>query len=482
MKKNLIITSLLTITLLTSCGGKGLTTNNNVSVTFRTTAENKDSAISNLTYDENWFFKDSYTYNEDLAEMSLGLTLSSADNEEYDVDNKTGDKNIKQLYEDLGFSSESYYSVGFNEEDTDKVALSIASKNVTNSGKESTILSINLRGIGYGSGGWISNFNIGEGKEDIDNTDNKQYHLGFYTAGLFAFNEIKTYVTDKNIDLDNTKVWLTGFSRSAAAANIASIFLGDIMDRKNIYTYAFATPAYKVNVTNDELLKNIFNIINSGDIVPMIPPIEWDFGIEGTKVELPLITEDTRSSFETELYNLCGITYTGLNDYESISKSMINMLLKYAPSREEYALVLEDAVKSIFNRKDDGSIDYSYIDNILSCEGTNEDAISIESLIESVKGIDFSDITAIIGLVTKIGNTLNAGEEYWGNKDSYNDELLEKISEIISFAITLYMGAGTDEEQLAFDTLKEIGTLGVTSPLLEQHWGEVYLARLRMHS
>ena len=54
------------------------------------------------------------------------------------------------------------------------------------------------------------------------------------------------------------------------------------------------------------------------------------------------------------------------------------------------------------------------------------------------------------------------------------------MSDVISFAITLYMGAGTDEEQLAFDTLKEIGTLGVTSPLLEQHWGETYLARLRM--
>jgi hypothetical protein len=483
--KNKLILTFIAVSLLTSCGAfnNGLALNEDVNITYRRTSDLEENTLSKLRYDENWFYADSYTYNEDLAELSLALDMAATDYDKYDVTGKTGNKNVKEAYLNLGFDSDSFYSVGYDKKDDNSIGLSIASKNMIKNGSEEfTLLSIDMRSKGYGSGGWLGNVSVGEGKENTENIDNKDYHVGFYTAGQFVLNEIKTYVEKENIDLNKTKIWLVGFSRGAAVCNLTSIFLGDLMDRKNIYTYAAATPAYKVNVTNDETLKNIFNLINTGDIVPMVPPSSWNFGIEGTTVNLPTINNNNRKSFQAEFYNLTGVEYTGSNDYQNNSKNIINMFTKYASTREEYALVFEPSIKSLFDRNEDGTVNYSYIDNILSCEGTNADAVTSSTIIEFIKNTDSTDFDKILGLAANIISTLETGKEYWATKDSYNDELLGKIIDIINDAIKLYAGGGTDEEKVAFNTLKEALNLGIESPLLEQHWEELYLSKFHLNS
>jgi len=44
--------------------------------------------------------------------------------------------------------------------------------------------------------------------------------------------------------------------------------------------------------------------------------------------------------------------------------------------------------------------------------------------------------------------------------------------------VNIYMGSGSEEEKLALSALKEIASLGISAPLLQQHWPESYLAKI----
>src|SRR5574344_160887 len=319
------------ICYLSSCGGDAKPlVKEDVNLTFRRTIDSKDTEVTNFSYDENWFLKDSYTYNPSLAKMSIGLALASFDNSDnYDVNDKSGNKNVKKLYEDLGFSSSSYYSTGYDKEDNENVGLSINYKTfVTDKDEKVNLVTISLRSGGYGNGGWRNNFNLGEGKEDIKEVDNTSYHLGFYNASTFALSEINNYIAKNNISLDNTKFWISGYSRGAAIANIVSIILGDTISRDNLYTYGVATPQYAVNVTYDNKFNNIFNIINPGDLVPMIPATKWGFTRLGTTIDLPSITDTNRKIFEENMLNIGGIEYVGEDDYSAIGEALIIELVK----------------------------------------------------------------------------------------------------------------------------------------------------------
>lgn len=482
-KKILLIAS--TSLLLVSCDPFANKTTpvikkDDVKVSFRRTKDNELTNVNGFKYDENWFTKDSYEYNSDLAELSIALALAGADNSSYDVTNNSGDEYAKKFYNSLSFLESSYYSVGYNKTDNDDVGMTITLKEIiAEDNSEITLLVAGIRGIGYGDGGWQGNVMVGEGLVDKDKVDNTKYHVGFYDAGNFASTEIENYIEKNNIDISKTKVWLSGYSRGAAVANIASINLGDKIDRKNIYTYAIATPTYKVEATQDANLKNIFNIINTSDLVPMIPPKSWNFNVEGTVVELPTITDDNRQSFIEEFYNISGMDYAGLSDYSSISKELVDIIAGFFPTRKIYVNELEDVLKSVFKKDANGNNDFLYINSILNCEGTNKDAIDVETLISLFSGVDLSDINKIMEIVIELNNTLNKAITYWRAKDSYNDELLNTLEEIINYAIKLFLGGGSELEKQVFSVLKEAITLGSSSPLFLQHFDELYLAKMR---
>lgn len=454
----------------------------NVSLKFRRDLDSKDSELTGLKYDENWFLADSYTYNADLAKISLGLALSGYDDSaNYDVTNKTGDKHIKQLYQDLGFSKKSYYSVGYDKEDDDNIGLSIASKKFkTEDEQEVTLLSITLRSAGYGNGGWKGNLNMGKGEETTVSIDNEKYHLGFYTAASFAVSEINQYITDKEIDVENSKVWISGFSRGAAVANLVSIILGSSISRNNLYTYAGATPNYEVGTEKDTDLNNIFNIINSGDIVTMVAPAAWGFMREGTTIDLPAVTEANKSSFEEIFLEVAGFAYEGETDFAAIDQSVLTQFTGQFTTRESYANELQAVVDSLLTRNEDGSMNYEYVDNILTCEGTNADAFTIESISQTIKEADLSDMTQALALLSTYTNTMDAGIKYWEKKDSsYNDELLTHIQAMSNFYLSVYIGfSGTDTDKAALNAISDISSKGITAPLLLQHWAELYYARL----
>lgn len=127
------------------------------------------------------------------------------------------------------------------------------------------------------TGGWAGNFEVGS---------SGIYHDGWEKAASAAHDSIKKYCHDHpSVDLSTARVWLVGFSRSAAVANVLSQKLrADLFIGENIYTYTFATPsATDISaLPNKAETKNIFNIISASDIVPRVPLQEWYFWKTGS--------------------------------------------------------------------------------------------------------------------------------------------------------------------------------------------------------
>ena len=230
-------------------------------------------------YSDSYFFEDATVFNQKLAQASLALELSSwttYDEKDVWTSNIVGARkdNLKSAFQVLGFENDEYtkYNVALSD-NSDTVAFGIAQKGIIDdAGNESTIVAVAVRGGGYG-GEWASNFRIG---------DNKKYASGFWDSSTGVYNYVNDYINKYAIEKDKLKIWIVGFSRGAAVANLTAARLCNNYSYKNIYAYTFATPqGYIFN--NDEVSSeinyhNIHNIINPADLVPTVALSGWGFG------------------------------------------------------------------------------------------------------------------------------------------------------------------------------------------------------------
>lgn len=257
------------------------------------------------SYDEEWFLEDSSEYNHDLAKMSLAMAMSA-----FDIGGNTYKAraaNIIDLFEQLGFSYTAN-SICYDAPTTDSIGYAIGSKTVLTGTDPFTLVVVAIRGSGYGQE-WASNFSIGTASE----------HAGFASAANTVSNAVETYIKSLGVST-NIKIWLTGYSRAAATANIAAQRLTGTANSKlikglsaeNIYAYCFACPR---TVRTDDLsyatstYKNIHNIVNYIDLVPKVAPEAWDFDRYGITYYLPSAEQTSHFS---SAYNQMVNTYVGI--------------------------------------------------------------------------------------------------------------------------------------------------------------------------
>ena len=227
-------------------------------------------------YDDEYFLPSSSEYNHNLATMSLCLSFSAFNaTGEYKSEQKdVEDNNVKQLLAKCGFKK--YKQHNYDIEPTSStIGCALASKKID----DTTIIAIAIRGGGYGKE-WASNLTVGKNGD----------HAGFESAA----NKISMYLQDYFIDLNissmkDVKIWITGYSRAGAVANIlaAKLDRSETLDKDNIFAYCFATPAGASleNNPHDNKYNNIFSIISFHDVVPMVAPDFWNFDRYGiTKV------------------------------------------------------------------------------------------------------------------------------------------------------------------------------------------------------
>lgn len=271
-----------------------------ISTDTKSIITNKEYTLT-ATYDDKYFKADDKVFNKDLATLSLVASCATASKER-----------INKLYQDISYESV-FLSESYNEEPTtNSIAFSFA-----NRGK---VVSIAIRGFEYKKE-WANNFKIGlEGN-----------HLGFEESAQKVYTELKTYLADHK--LNNSKIWLTGYSRGGAVANLLSSMILEDHDISldAFYGYTFEAPK-GVLKENAKDYKNLFNLVNSADPVQYLALEEFNFARNGVDIEIfnPEVAT-LLSSFNEELKI---DAFISMKDYaetpDQLPQAIINDILKFA--------------------------------------------------------------------------------------------------------------------------------------------------------
>jgi len=239
--------------------------------------------LSNLN--DPLFTQNEYSYNHSLAKESLELSVeaysSNVSELNWGEDKPSGrDDNVKSFLTKRGYGNfTSYnYDVSLNDSSS-KVAFSIAEKPFD---KNTSVVAVAVRGGNYGLE-WADNFNLGDSQN--------LYHRGFYEASFKVKKQIDEYLKEY-VEGKKIKIWLTGYSRGGAVANIVASMYNENKASFpcSIYAYTFASPKTSViseTKAHDTIHKNIFNILSPNDPVYNVPPENWGFGRFGICVVFP---------------------------------------------------------------------------------------------------------------------------------------------------------------------------------------------------
>ena len=190
------------------------------------------------------FNQNSTTYNHTLATFSAELcNLASSSS---DIQN-----NLIRL----GFQADQISQRNYGLRVVDRVAHTIAQKDITLNGNTRRLVVITIRGS-EGAFDWASNFNISG--EDM--------HRGFRRAKENVLGHLNEVVDTK----DNI-ILVTGYSRGGGVANLLGAYFNEnqsLARVNDVHVYTFASP----NSTRETSIgNNIFNLINRADPVPLVP-------------------------------------------------------------------------------------------------------------------------------------------------------------------------------------------------------------------
>ena len=235
-----------------------------------------------FTYSDEYFTHSGYEYNHELAKMTMDMVQSASVSTEGDW--SVSNKNFYDLMGKCGFENldANYYST--HEPTADSIGVNIGTKKIIDKGQTYTLLAVGVRGHGYRNE-WGSNFDLGyEGD-----------HKGFAEARDNILSYMKEYIATYKIS-GPIKIWITGYSRSAAAVNLTggAIDQGYNFGSKvsfspdNLYCYTFEAPQGTADTAcRDAKYRNIHNIVNANDLVPVVSPSKWGHSRFGIDYYLP---------------------------------------------------------------------------------------------------------------------------------------------------------------------------------------------------
>ena len=195
-------------------------------------------------------------------------------------------KYYKEIHYSIDYMSPEYQD-GCGE---DTYAYTLAHRDID----DFTVISLSFRSFDY-TLEWVSNVTLGaEGN-----------HAGFEYSCNNALEHFKSYAKDKYAG-KNLKLWVNGFSRGGALANMFTTKLMESNDlgfnEDNTWCYTFEAPApfSLENVRPD--LKNIFNCVNTADVVVNVPPAQYGLYRSGTDIDI--FRTDFDKLFEDYMYEI----------------------------------------------------------------------------------------------------------------------------------------------------------------------------------
>ena len=221
---------------------------------------------------DEWFLQPDDQYNHKLMQATFAMAVTAFRSQIYD---DAKDHDILDFIDKTGFIEPR--SDDFNRETgINTIASVIAHKKIG----DATVIAVAISGNNY-QNEWLSNFTI----------DNKERPEGFNNAAGKVTSRLENYIRTHQLT-GNLRLWVTGYSRSAAIANLFSAEAVNSRQFQAVYAYTFATPR-TTREANPERYSNIFNMINPEDVVPMVPFAEWGYARYGTDLFLPSISTDS---------------------------------------------------------------------------------------------------------------------------------------------------------------------------------------------
>ena len=328
-------------------------------------------------YSESLFDHSAFEYDHALAKVSLGMVgaafNTAASDAEYWANADVGRQaNLADAFETLGFAGTEYYHYDIDVGTPgDFVGHALARKTFSRGGKRITLAAVVLRGGGYG-GEWVSNLHTGVGTG----------HAGFVIATGEVLAHLRSYLeaAAREADLGTLKLWVCGYSRGAAAANLLAARIAKelpAIERKNTFVYTFATPAaltrasypdYQLDFDNnhntDGTLRagwassNVFNLISSGDLVPRVMPAEWGYYRNGNDRFLPC-TRDPQEQADLDAlgagFGPVALTISQLatkEDTDGVLVRLENFFGSKQTYHDKYEAMLMDMVQAAFTRSE----------------------------------------------------------------------------------------------------------------------------------
>ena len=276
-------------------------------------------------YSDEWFLSPDNVFNRELAKGSIGLAISAFTplrKQHLEPQNETylagaGFEKIRLFGYDQVSSTNSFAGV-------------IAKKPM----EGFTLIAVAGRGSGYGKE-WGGNLLLGTGKR----------HEGFEAGAALLEEYLDQYLAEEPTE-GPIRLWVTGYSRSAAVGNLAAADWTASGRFEAVYGGFFACPR---NTTEPVKYPNLFNICGTWDFVPQIPMQVYGFERNGMDLFLP--SQETVSDFGRMKSAVSGVSEQ-LAGRPLTNNPRMNLILRFVVSlvsdifrtREEYAALLQDKI------------------------------------------------------------------------------------------------------------------------------------------
>ena len=297
-------------------------------------------------YNDEWFKNSSSVYSHDLAKLSIGMCLSAfrpSWDPEADLDPSL---HIRDFLLQCGFGD-------LRVDDYDKnpslytVSTMMGNKEIGEGRDAFTLIAVGVCGGGY-QNEWLSNFSVGD----------EETHVGFQSAADEVYDRIFGYIAEQKLENRNLKIWISGYSRSAAISNLlgAKLVDSDYFDTDTVFVYTFATPR-TTRSENSDSYTNIFNICGKMDPVPNVPFADWGYKRNGITLFLPAQQTDSDyaekfAKADAVFQEESGIDQWNNVEWDTKSRIILNYLLKIAPSSEIYRDHMQEHMITIYQSMD----------------------------------------------------------------------------------------------------------------------------------
>ena len=213
-----------------------------------------------IHYSDSFFLNSSEELNPQMMMTSMVLSVSASED--------GGGDDIAAELSGIGFEDIEFADMNA-ESSADTVGSVIARKQIG----DETAVAVIVRGTAYGAE-WCSNLTAG--------TDGDA--KGFSDAAGKISDRILAYISSRQ--LDSVKLWMTGYSRGAAVADLTAVRINQNLSdfrtsAESLYVYAFEPPRCSAS---DETFGNIFCIRNKNDLVTYVYPEGWGLYTNGTDI------------------------------------------------------------------------------------------------------------------------------------------------------------------------------------------------------